>query len=155
MRVRVGDLIEIKTSKGLAYALFTHKHEKPPHFGAMLRVFDQTFESRPAELVSLTRLPVQFTTFFPLQAAVNQKLVEVVGNFAIPDELKPFPIFRAGVPDPHTKTVANWWLWDGEKEWQVGKLTTNQRKFPIRGVWNDTYLIQRIENGWRPENDSR
>ncbi|MDQ8205892.1 hypothetical protein QEH52_00080 [Coraliomargarita sp. SDUM461003] len=91
--------------------------------------------------------------FFPLQAAVNHGGVEIVGNEVVPAEEKSFPVFRTGMVDPQTRKVSVWWLWDGEKEWKIGKLSPEQRSLPIRGVWNDTILIERIESGWTPETD--
>jgi len=44
-RVKIGDIIEIPTSKGLAYAQYTHNHKQRPHFGALIRVLDGLFES--------------------------------------------------------------------------------------------------------------
>jgi hypothetical protein len=80
--------------------------------------------------------------------------VRVVGRVAVPSELEPFPIFRSGMVDPPTRKVAVWWLWDGTKEWRIGSLEPAQRALPIRGVWNDTALRQRIESGWTPETDA-
>ena len=150
-RIRFGDIVEFKTSKGLAYAIYTHRHDKPPRFGAMIRVFDNVYQSRPERIEEVVDVPVRFTTFFPLQNAVNRGVATVVGHVAIPDALKAFPIFRSGTADPKTKRVDRWWLWDGEKEWEVGEITAEQRRLPIRSVWNDTFLIHRIEDGWRPE----
>ena len=155
MKVQIGDLIGIRTSKGLAYALYTHRHDIRPRYGAMLRVFDRLYASRPVDIATVANLPVRFTTFFPLQAAADRGIVEVVGNIPVPENLAAFPLFRSGLSDPKTKKVSAWWLWDGEKSWRVGILTPEQRELPIRGTWNDTMLIHRIESGWRPENDSR
>ena len=153
MKVRIGDLIEIKTGKGLVYALYTHRHDNPPKYGAMLRIFNQVYPSRPTNFDATIKLAVRFSVFFPLQAAVNRGLVEVVATLQVPEELKQFPVFRSGMVNPETKKVDAWWLWDGEKEWRIGRLTQEQRKLSIRGVWNDTILIQRIEEDWRPESD--
>ncbi len=155
MKIRFGDIVEIETGKGLAYAMYTHNHERPPKFGAVICVFDCLYKSRPGNIVEIRKFSARFATFFPLQAAVDRRIVEVVGNLPIPEALRPFPLFRDGVADPKTKKVASWWLWDGEKEWQIGALTPDQRKLPIRSVWNDSILIERIEEGWRPENDPR
>ena len=43
-RVQIGDIIEIPTTKGLAYAQYTHQH---PTHGGLIRVFDVLFENRP------------------------------------------------------------------------------------------------------------
>ncbi|MCY2926143.1 MAG: hypothetical protein NT031_12015 [Planctomycetota bacterium] len=139
MKVNVGDVIEIKTSKGLVYALYTHRH---PQYGALLRVL-------------AVRQGVRFATFFPLQAAVDRGIVTVAGNTTVPDDLTVFPLFRAGAVDPRSKKVGTWWLWDGEREWQVGDLTPDQKRLPIRSVVNDALLVRRIEEGWVPEKDPR
>jgi len=155
LKARIGDIVEITTSKGLAYAVYTHRHTKPPKYGALLRVFDGIFSVQPDDIASLARIPIRFSTFFPLQAAVNKDLVRIIGNITVPENLKPFPVFRSGTTNPKTKKVAMWWLWDGDREWRVGNLTDEQRKLSFRGTWNDTFLRDRIEAGWRPENDPR
>lgn len=149
-KIQIGDVIEIKTKEGFAYAQYTHKHKQ---YGALLRVFNRIHKERPLDYKVLVQGEESFKCFFPLSAAVDQNLVSVLGNTSVPEKAKEFPIFRAGVVDPATKKVTFWWLWDGEKEWRVGELTYEQRKFPIRGVWNDTLLIKRIESGWTPETD--
>jgi len=152
-RIHIGDIVEIPTAKGLRYAQFSHEHAQPPRYGALIRVLPRFFQSRPGDFSELVRQPETFVTFFPLQAAVNRKIFAVVGNCPVPDFAKPFPLFRSGVVDPATRKVKVWWLWDGEKEWKVGDITLEQRKLPLRGIWNDTLLIERIESGWTPSND--
>jgi hypothetical protein len=153
-RVKIGDIIEIPTAKGLAYAQYTHKHQQSPHYGALIRVLDGLFESRPKDFADLVKKRHRFVVFFPLGAAVNRGIFSVVAHGEIPEEARSFPIFRSGFIDRDGK-VDNWWLWDGEKEWDVGKLTPEQRALPILGTVNDTGLIYWIESGWTPETDSR
>ena len=155
MRVRpkIGDVIEIRTSKGLAYALYTHRH---PMMGPLLRVLEGEYAERPPDLSEVVSKGVRFSTFFPLGAAVRRDLVSIAGNVPVPEELKEFPTFRAaGLENPKTGKVDVWWLWDGEREWKVGKLTREQRKLPIQSIVNDTMLIHWIGSGWRPETDRR
>jgi len=149
-RVKIGDVIEIETEKGFYYAQYTHKH---PEFGALIRIFDKGFSNRPKFLKDVLKLKVRFSIFFPLQAAISQGIFSVVGNEVVLPELQKFPIFRDGIADPNTKTVKNWWLWDGKNEWQVGELKEEQFKLPIREIWNDTLLIKRLESGWTVEQD--
>lgn len=155
MRVKIGDIVEIKTKIGLAYALYTHKHDRRPRYGALLRVIDKLYPSRPEPILQVVENPIRFSTFFPLGAALSRGILEIVGNTAVPKQLEAFPIFRTGHINPKTKKTENWWLWDGEREWQIGHLKPEHYHFPIRGVWNDTLLIKRIEEGWRPEIDAR
>lgn len=143
-RPRVGDVIEISTPRGMAYAHYTHKHAQ---FGALLRVLPGLFSKRPQDLSGLVDVDPQFMTFFPLGAACNRKIVEIVGNTKLPERAKSFPIFRDGVASKEGR-VQTWWLWDGEKEWKIGDLLPGMEHYPIRGVWNDTLLIERIVEGW-------
>jgi hypothetical protein len=148
--VRIGDIIEIPTARGLSYAQLSHNHAR---YGALIRVLPGFSQSRPNHFAELVGRKEAFVTFFPLQAALNQGVFEVVGNCTVPDSAKAFPLFRTGVEDTVTRKVKVWWLWDGEKEWKVGDITAEQRKLSLRGIWNDTLLIERIEAGWTPSND--
>ncbi|MCC6362149.1 MAG: hypothetical protein IT165_01415 [Bryobacterales bacterium] len=147
--VRLGDIIEIPTRNGLAYAQYTHQH---PQFGGLIRVFDGLFQERPSDFSRLAESPVRFSVFFPVRGAVRRKTFEIAGRSEIAPHNREFPIFRSGFAEPGHK-VSNWWFWDGEREWKVGAITAEQRKLPIREVWNDTMLVQRIESGWSPAND--
>ncbi|OWY27051.1 hypothetical protein [Herbaspirillum robiniae] len=151
-KLKYGDVVEIKTKNGLAYAQYTHKHKQ---FGALLRVFSNIYTSRPGNLPELIKLEPTFICFSPLGAAVNRGIVSIVDCAAVPLEAQAFPTFRAGIINPSTKKVDVWWLWDGETEWRVGEIDAEQRKLPIRGVWNDTLLIERIESGWMSNTDPR
>ena len=145
VKAKVGDVVRIPTPKGFGYALYTHK---TPGYGALLRVFPGVQSSETPDLrVILTRKP-QFSTFFPLNEAVECGAVEIVANVPVPPDLKPFPVFKAAMRDPTTGVVSAWWRWDGKKEWRVGELTPEQRVLPVREVINDTLLIERIIGGW-------
>jgi len=149
-KLKLGDVVEIKTGKGLNYAQYAHRHKQ---YGALLRVFDNSYDTRPSDFGELIKSKLRFMCFFPLSTAVDQGIVSIIDNVALPLEAEKFPTFRAGIVDPATRKVVVWWLWDGKNERRVGELTAEQRKLSIRGVWNDTLLIERIESGWTPETD--
>ncbi|MBQ9226348.1 MAG: hypothetical protein IJ177_09210 [Fibrobacter sp.] len=108
-RPKIGDIIEIPTRSGFAYAQFTHKHSM---YGALLRVHNTVYQTRQSldviQLVVSVREP-DFSVFFPLGAAVHRGIVSIVGNAPIPEKQKPFPLFRNGEVDPKTKKVETWW----------------------------------------------
>jgi hypothetical protein len=147
---RIGDVMEIRTTKGFAYAQYTHKHRM---LGALLRVFGSLHDSGASDLVQVVSEAPAFFCFFPLTAAIGMGIVKVVGNVPLSPEAQVFPLFRTGIPDRSTKKVDVWRLWDGERSWPVGRLTAEQRKLSMCEGWNDTLLIERLESGWRPEND--
>jgi hypothetical protein len=151
-KIQVGNIVEIPTEAGYAYAQFTHTTDD----GQLLRVFAALHEHPVRENVEqLASSPVQFVTFFPLQHAVNAGIVAVVGTADVPAEARKFPLFRmSGLPDPMTHKVRDWWLFDGQREWKIGPLTSEQRSLPIRETINDTLLKERIVAHWRHEDDS-
>lgn len=150
IQIKTGDIIEIKISDEYVYAQYTHKH---PTYGALIRVFEKKYSHRPDQLENITKSAIQFSTFIPLKAMIKTGVVKVLGNLSIENNIKNFPVFRAGMVDPKIAKVKVWWLWDGKVEKRIGKLTTAQKRLPIRGVWNDTLLFERIESGWTPEKD--
>ena len=151
-RVKFGDIIEIDTERGYAYAQYTHKD---PMMGALIRVFKGFYPNGLKDFTNLIEQPTQFSTFFPLQRAVNIESVKIVGKkIPIRNDLKAFPVFRVGgLIDPERKKTRSWSLWDGNEEIRIDQLTSHQKKLPIKATWNDTMLISRIENEWSPEKD--
>ncbi|AJC15122.1 hypothetical protein [Pandoraea sputorum] len=149
--IRFGDVFSISTSKGDAYFQYVSKN---PQMGWMIRVLPGIYSECPEDMSALVDKETNFWIFFPVAAALRRKLTAKIGRFKIPEHSQKMPIFRAGIRHSVTKKVENWWLWDGEREWMVGEITEDQRKLPIRGIWNDTLLIKRIEDGWLPEHDT-
>ena len=154
-RIKLGDIVEVKTSIGYAYLQYTHKH---PEDGALVRVFKGVYKNKLKDFQTLRDKEIQFVTFFPLQRAVNLEIVQVVGNIKVREDLKEFPLFKSMLGhDVKTNKALSWNLWDGEKI--IGKikppLTQEQKKLPVSGIINDTLLIERIESGWTSEKDPR
>jgi len=155
VRPRIGDVIEIPTSEGLAYAHFTHKHDVPPRWGALIRVLPGLFFERPSDFADLVEQPPVFITFFPLGAACNRRIVRVVANESLPKLSQTFPVFRNSHRDRTGKRTGPWFLWDGSREWRVERLSAQElRAYPPLGVWNDTLLIERIVAGWSHDQDA-
>lgn len=149
IRPRIGDVIEIPTPRGLAYANFTHKHEK---YGALIRVLPGLHETRPSDFAALVAQLPQFMAFFPTGSACSRCVVQVVAHEDIPQHSRNFPTFRSSIRTSMRR--GPWWLWDGSSEWQVGHLEPGMEQWPIQGVWNDTLLVERIVSGWRHELDT-
>jgi hypothetical protein len=145
-RPKVGDIVEFRTPRGTAYALCTHFHKKPPHYGALLRVFRGFHSDEPEDYSKLVRSEVQFSAFFPLGAACQRKIVRIVANEEIPETLRNFPLFKTGVEGKDGK-IQVWWLWDGDREWRVGPLEEKYLDSPMRGIVNDTWIVDRLIRG--------
>ena len=150
-RVKIGDVVEIQTCKGLAYCQVTHTRKS---WGSLLRVLPGFLERRPKGFHEILQQEEKFATFFPLQFAVSHGIFKIVANEAVPERALKFPLFRAAGFIDRKGRVHDWWLWDGEQEWQIGKLKKKQLKLPILEVINDTLLVERIEGGWIPREQS-
>lgn len=150
-RIKIGDIIEIKTEKGLVYAQYTHKNSL---MGNLIRVFTGFYNERPISFDDIVNGDIRFMTFFPLQAAINQNIVAIVSNTEIPEKVKPFPTFKNGLTDPTTGKITKWWLWDGNNEWDIENPNKEQMKYSYQEIINDTLLIERILSEWRPEHEA-
>ena len=147
-RPRIGDVIEVATPKGLAYAQFTHKHDAPPRYGPLIRVLPGSYEKRPDSFGELVLQKERFFVFFPLGAACARGLVRIVANKAIPEWARSFPILRSEAYEG-----PSWYLWDGRRKWRVFQLTAEERGYSPIAIWNDTLLIERIVDGWSPADE--
>jgi hypothetical protein len=147
-KAKIGDVLQILTSAGVAYAQITHTHKR---YGTLLSVFSGFYAEAPDNFSLLVSSAPQFQAFFPAQSAVDGGLLSVVSNVPVADKNKKFPIFR-------TRAIGRdgqcgpWWVWDGESEKVLDRpLLEAERKYPIRGIISAPLLLERIEKGYRPE----
>jgi hypothetical protein len=155
-RIRVGDVIEIITSRGFAYGHITHIHKtERASFGPLVRALPGFFDNRPSQFDGLVRESPVSMMFCALNRAMRDGICEVAGSVPVPEESQEFPLFRNtqdyGVrPSTDPK---RWWFWDGEKSWFVGKLKPEQRRMPIEEIVDGELLRERVETGWSPATD--
>ena len=152
-RPKIGDVVRIDTADGVALAQYIHHH---PEFGALVRVLGpgpSAGEPSPDPEV-VARLPTQFGTFFPLGSACHRGIATVIGPAHIPEDFREFPRFRQAMRlDPSDRAPCKWVIWDGNEEWIVPYLRDDQKQYPLRAIMNDTLLVQRTLQGWRPEHE--
>jgi hypothetical protein len=140
-------VIALRTADGLAYAQVVHRVRL---YGTLIRVLEPVLEQPAEDVASLVASRERFYTFFPVGAALKRGLVELAGSAPVPERARAFPLLRQRGQIRPDGTVVDWWLWDGERKWQIGRLTPEQRELSIAEVVNDTLLRQRLEEGWRP-----
>ncbi|WP_406698430.1 hypothetical protein V5E97_06130 [Singulisphaera sp. Ch08] len=144
---KTGDVVRITARRGYAYAQVSHIHK---NFGCLLRILDGFFAPQQG-IPNVGDFPEIFQTYMFYQDLLISGYSEIVCNAPLRDEFKTHPLMRDGVRNPKTGKVGVWWLWDGIKEWPIGVLPENMRGLSLRGIWNYKMLIDRIENGWRPD----
>ena len=150
-RIKIGDVAELQTKNSLACAIYTHKK---PMYGTLIRVVDGFFDQRPV-LEEISSRDIRFSTFFPLQYAVSQGITEIIGNLELSKEMSAFPLLRGAGTRGRDGKVRDWYLWDGQNERAIGScLSAKERRLSLLQMLNDTTLIERVEEGWCPEDES-
>jgi len=128
-RLQVGEIVEITTPQGRAYAHYVLRHKSKPAWGDLVRVLPGLYQTRPSNLVELTYEPSTLVRFFPVTRAAKDKVVQVVG-FAEPTKgQEKMPTFRQ-LQLLCDDRRPRWNLWDGAGDRIVDTLTAMQRKFP-------------------------
>lgn len=155
-RPRIGDVIEIKTPKGFAYAQYTYNYRERPVYGALIRILPGLYSSRALNFSDLVQEKERFFVFFPLGAACARGIVKIVAHEEIPERSRGLPLMRSSnrYKDKSGKIVeADWWLWNGKEKWSIGKLPKKYRGLSLLQIWNDTLLVERITSGWQPSDE--
>jgi len=146
----VGDILELHTRLGYVYAQCTHKDS---FHGPLIQVLAGIY-TQPIADISLTQSSeVRFSVFLLWGKTTDHTLVRKVGRLEVPEARRTFPLFKVGIVDPKSKKVATWWLWDGEREWKVGRLKKDEENLSCREIWDEVLLVSRLENNWLPRDD--
>lgn len=141
--------MEIRAEKGFAYVRAVGRD---PGYGHAIHVYPRWFPKRLTDFQELTE-ESGYITFYPAQAAVNQGLVEIVASGPLPDGVELPTVFRRRGALDSTGKVLAWIVSRNGKELLKRKLTEEERRLPIASVWNHEFLVERIAQGWRPEDE--
>jgi hypothetical protein len=154
---KIGDIIEIETTAGLAYLQYTHEDRD---MGALVRILPRLHSKRPADFEALAKEKELYFTFYTLDHAIRKKWVSVVSNQPVPEFAKPLPTMRhPGMNDRFGKP--EWWiiLQAGtpltldflRKARKLPFLTRDQEKLSINSLWSHPSMVSRLTQGWTPE----
>jgi hypothetical protein len=147
-KIDIGDVFEIQTRRGFGYFQFCYSDDE---LGEMIRVLEGVDETRPSDIAALVNTEEQFYTFFPIAAALKKSIVSRVAHLGIPVRDPWPPLMRSpGRYNAKTRRVETWWISQAGKAWQVDALDENEKDLSVKGILNDTLLIEHIESGWRP-----
>lgn len=150
--VKLGDILEIKTSDGYSYCQVTHK---TPSHGYFIVAFKEKFPNKQTNLNDIAQSKVLFKTFYFVKIALKNGLVEIIGNAPIRNELQEFPIFKTSLPPELTGGKRAWRLWYGKEEGSstVKKLTKKENKYPLLQLVGHYQLVLLIEKKWTHDVD--
>lgn len=143
----MGDIYQINTAKGKGYfqLVFSDKTE-----GELIKVFYELHDGIP----SFDKIVNEDYYFigFPLKYALKRGLIKHVGHVPLPSNFKIPRYFRE--MHRYGNNQLGWNIVDNKtlKLNFVESLNEEQKKLSPHGIVNDTYLIERFEEGWRLEN---
>ena len=147
VKSKIGDVFEVKVGNMNAYFQLVQTDKLK---GDLIKVFNSLHEFVPSleDMVLTTNF---YFVRFPLTAAIKSSIVKRIGNVTLPSDFKLPEYMRS-------KHVINgeflgWHIIDTStwKRTLSKQLTDLERSFSPWGIWNDTLLITRLEEGWSPE----
>jgi len=145
-RVKAGDILELKAGDRFAYLQYIGRHLE---YGDVVLVSPRLQERQAS--VTGKNFADGYIAFYPVAAAITQGLVEVIAHLPPPN--LPKRLRRAGARSG--RRVDTWIIEDGNREVVKGELSEEELRLPIAAIWNHEMLVQRIAEGWNPEQEGR
>jgi hypothetical protein len=145
MKPEPGLAFAMPIAGGYLAAIYTHEH---PIDGSLVWIAQPTFDQLPTEEDVTAIRHWRWPVFYSVAAAIRRKVVVVIGQVAVPPDLRAFPIMRSG--DRHIGWVAFKFV-DG-KDVNLGP--TSDWKLPISKSVGDVSLREKVESNWRPEDQT-
>jgi hypothetical protein len=142
--LRPGDVLEVNSPGGLLYLCYLGNH---PEYGDAIAVCPVEQTSRPEAFEKFFQSA--YVAFYPANAAVARGLASVVGHAhptGIPRVLRR-PGARVGAE------VKTWIIEDDGVELIKRELSAAELHLPIAVIWNHELLLQRVQEGWKPERE--
>jgi hypothetical protein len=147
-KLKIGDILELKTLKGFCYLQYINKDSE---IGEFISVLEGNFEVQLKNSEQAKGLKVRYIIAFPLTYAIKKKLIR---NTYLNIELKSL-IPKYMREENIIQGVNNGWHIVNTATWQRTStlhLTEEEKKFSPWGVWNYNLLCERIEQDWGLEN---
>ena len=140
-KIKIGSIVLIPLDKGYRIAQVTHRNQE---FGHLIRVMANYYSAPPSKVDGRDLEKIETSVFFPVQTAVNQGLVDIIGHEDVSASSAMFPIFKTRMIGKNGD-VGPWWLWDGDTEWEVGyDLSETEMNYPDCEIVSFPRLVEII-----------
>ena len=149
---RIGDIVEVKTPKGLAFVQYSAKHTLPPVYGDLVRVLPGLYPTRCSDFSALAQMKENYFVFTPISAACRRKQATIVSNEPVPPWAQGIPLMRMATWYENGKG-RGWYLWDGSNTYPAIDPLNELTKLSIASVWGHEFLIDRLAEGWLPSDE--
>lgn len=146
-KAQIGDVFGIETPKGIGY--FQYVYLNPKDDIELIRVFPGLYAEEPQRMEDIVLQQEVYFVQFPVRAAYRRKIIRLIGHYEVPSEIE--------VPPKQMRTTHMvrgeficWHIVDYEtwRRTSVKDLTEEQKKLSPWGIWNDTFLIEKMVEGW-------
>lgn len=148
-KIKIGDVFEIETQKGKAYLQYAYLADNGIE---VIRVLSGLYSEQPEKVEDVVSEKERYLIYFPLAPAYRRKLVSLVGHFPLPKDFVKPQYMR----DIYTVRgeFLGWHIINTEtlQRESVKKLSKAQKQLSPWGVWNDTLLKEKLEEGWSLKN---
>lgn len=144
-RIKIGDVFVINTKKGNAYLQFVYDNK---NICELVRILPGLYQQQP-DISKLVLLKEKYCIHFPIKGAAKKGIVINVGNYPIPINFEIPNNMRTDFSDSTGKLIS-WHIID-YNTWNrksVIKLNENQIRLSPFEIWNDTLLVERLEDEW-------
>jgi Domain of unknown function (DUF4259) len=157
LRLKLGDIVEIYTSRGLAFAQYVNRHTKLPNYGTLMRILPGIFPERPLDFEPTVNAEGSYCCFWQISSDLAGGKIQIVANVAIPKQHRKMPLFKWGMLTLRTGGVSDWEIWNPKvrKLRPIAQLSEEQKDFPILDFVSLEDVTMRIENGWHPRDACR
>jgi hypothetical protein len=154
-RLKLGDVIEFRTSKGFAYAQYVFKHTNAQGYGELLRIIEGVSAIPTSDLDLICSRRTLYVCFCRPQPELKSGKCKIVGNAAIPSELEKLPKFKWACRNIISGRVIRWEIWDGKtrKGRPVTKLNIQAKQYPLLEIVTLEDVIHRLDTDWKPEDE--
>lgn len=147
-KIQKGDVFKIQTNIGFGFLQFIDKTIDKTHY---IRVLDFISKEGTISQIEINK-PERWCTEFILSIAQRRRIIDKVGNFKIPSNFKISRYARSKHVIPNK--ISGWHIVNRNtlKLTYKEQLSSDELLLSPDGIMNDTYIIERLEEGWTLEN---
>lgn len=145
----IGNVYAIKTKIGYGLFQVIQNNDEGIDVVRVLKPIIQNVEQFSPELLQETE---RYFIKFTVRTALNKKLIILIGKYNVPSSVKIPKKYRMLDFVPH-RNIRNWYIVDAKTNRMKLVSSINEKFLSLScdGIWNDTFLIERIEEGWTLE----
>jgi hypothetical protein len=148
-KVKPGDVFEINTKIGKCYLQYCLLNANGVE---LIRVLAGVYKTQPSNISEIVGAPERYVVHFPVAAAFRKKLIALIDNFPLPPGFSKPHLMRATYLSQGK--FLGWHIIDTKtlQRRYVKELSVAERFLSPWGIWNDTFLKERLVEGWSLEN---